>query len=70
MWRRATSVKNSNASSRSRPRNSANTRISTSNEGSASSITLVGGGGSVRRTIASTTIPRVPSEPIMSWRRS
>ena len=48
----------------------ANTRISVSKDGSASSMTLVGGGGSVRRSVASTTMPSVPSEPIISWRRS
>src|SRR3546814_3965354 len=45
-WCSARSVKNSKASSRKRARNSANTCISTSNDGSASSITCVGGGGS------------------------
>src|SRR3546814_3499669 len=61
-WCSARSVKNSKASSRRRARNSANTCISTSNDGSASSITCVGGGGSVSFNVAPTTTPSVPSE--------
>src|SRR3546814_3729544 len=67
-WCSARSVKNSKASSRKRARNSANTCISTSNDGSASSITCVGGGGSVSFNVAPTTTPSVPSEPIARWR--
>ena len=64
------SVKNSNACSASRARNNSNTCISASMSGNASSITCEGGGGSVSLSVASTTMPSVPSEAIISWRRS
>jgi hypothetical protein len=36
----------------------------------ASSITCDGGGGSVSFSVASTTMPSVPSAPMTSWRKS
>ncbi len=53
-----------------RSRNAANTCISTSNDGNASSITLLAGGGSVSFSVASTITPSVPSDAINSWRKS